>query len=179
MATRFTSTLDEARTRAAAAGWENPGFQCLSPWIAALLLEYERTVGFPYNAAFQRWLEKREGWPASDESGSPLSTLIYNAQRHNEDTAPARAGYLPLTPEMLAQARRARLPLLIWGGMLGDIECRPGAADGGPVAFIGRSRTRYYALGTPARIARTVAPAVSMPAVVIHRGPAFAALLAA
>jgi hypothetical protein len=138
--------ITEPETRALLASGKSPGWQVVSTWIADLILEYERTIGFPFLRAVQKWIQEREGWPITE--GGALSDLIYTAGTHNELTAPARAGFVPLTAEMLATGRK----LLVYGGLLGDVECRPGTHDGVPVAFIGRSRTRIYRMGTMAKL---------------------------
>jgi hypothetical protein len=75
-----------------------------SQWLCDEMDVYEKEHGFVYNRIFQEWLEKREGWPKSEENGSPLSLLIYNAQTYRRHDRLVREGYEPLTQEKIATA---------------------------------------------------------------------------
>jgi hypothetical protein len=75
-----------------------------SLWICNELNTYETTIGFPYNSIFQRWIEQREHLAALDINGSPLSLLIYNAQRFRESDRLQEAGWQPGTQRLLEQA---------------------------------------------------------------------------
>ena len=75
-----------------------------SLWLCQILNTYEATIGFPYNSIFQRWIEQREHLPPLDINGSPLSLLIYNAQRFRESDRLQEAGWQPGTQRLLEQA---------------------------------------------------------------------------
>ena len=141
---------DRAATVAFLESGEPCDFQTVSQWLVQLLTEYERTVGFPCNRVFQSWLEQREGWSIGQHAA--LARLIYNAQGEHERTAPTRAGFVPLTAEMVAEAKRTKRGVLVFGALVGHEECRPGNVNGTPCVFRHRSRTRYFPLGTMARL---------------------------
>jgi len=151
---KYKTILNEADTRAKIAaghtGYQEGrnDFDTASEWLADLLDEREKTDGFQYNTAFLRWLEKREGWPASGENGSTLSTLVYTSQGYRQTRAKLRAGFAPITDAMIRQAAEAGQRLLVLTESVfgeGEVEARPKVlADGRAVAYNGRSRSRGW-----------------------------------
>lgn len=140
--------MNEQETRELVATQQDCAFRTTSIWVADLILLYQETIGYPYISAISDWLRD-----AHKLDGPIVSRLIYNAQRYNEKLAPARAGFVPLTAEMVERAKKTKKKILIFGDIMGHAECRPGVANGSPCAFVGRSRTRFYPLGTPAKLA--------------------------
>lgn len=136
--------MNEQETRDLVATQQDCAFRTTSIWVADLILLYQETIGYPYISAISDWLRD-----AHKLDGPIVSRLIYNAQRHNEKLAPTRAGFVPLTAEMVERAKKTKQKILIYG----DVTCRPGVDNGSPCAFVGRSRTRFYPIGTPAKLA--------------------------
>jgi hypothetical protein len=95
-------------------------YRVKSQWLCDELDNYEATIGFPYNAAVQRWIEKREGLEQQADSGSPLSLLIYNAQKYRRSDRLRQEGFAPLTQAMIDEAHRRGVGIEIQGeNMLG------------------------------------------------------------
>lgn len=87
-------------------GWISR-FKTKSVWLCQELNEYERTIGFPYNAEFQKWIEKKEGIGPFNENASPLSTLIYNAQQYRKSDRLVSEGWQSPTREIIEEAMRS------------------------------------------------------------------------
>jgi len=77
-----------------------------SNWLIALIDEIVATGKYPYNGDVQRLAEKRLGLERQSDNGSPLSALVYNAQRYRRADMLVAAGYRPLTQEMVDEAFR-------------------------------------------------------------------------
>lgn len=75
-----------------------------STWLCELLDAREATGKYQYNAEFQHWFEKEYGVGPFDENGSPLSLLVYNAQRFRRHDKMIREGYQPGSEELLREA---------------------------------------------------------------------------
>jgi hypothetical protein len=85
--------------------WDFPrGWLVKSAWLCDELNHYEATIGYPYNARVQHWIEKKEGWEPFEENGSPLSRLIYNAQRFRKSDRLRTDGWVPGSQAVLADA---------------------------------------------------------------------------
>lgn len=89
-------------------------FQIKSGWLCQELNEYEKTIGFPYNATFQKWIETKEGIGPFNENSSPLSILIYNAQRYRESDRLTAEGWVPPTPEVVLKAIQEKQMVEVW-----------------------------------------------------------------
>lgn len=128
-----------------------------SQWLCDLLNDYEAHVGYPYNASFQRWLEQREGWSPSPENGSPLSRLIYNAQRFRRSDSLRMQGWEAGTPALLAQAynTQACVEVLQDSAIGGQtvVRCRVREIGGRLYAVPPRRRTHHLSIETlPCRL---------------------------
>ncbi|MFY9269006.1 MAG: hypothetical protein WAO55_04570 [Candidatus Manganitrophaceae bacterium] len=89
-------------------------FQAKSVWLCEELNDYEKTIGFPYNSTFQRWIEKKEGIGPFNENSSPLSCLIYNAQRYRESDRLIAEGWFAPTAETIEKAIQSNQMVEVW-----------------------------------------------------------------
>lgn len=126
-----------------------------SIWLCQQMDEYEKTVGFPYNASFQSWIEKKENIGSIATGGSPLSTLIYYAQLYRESDRLREEGWVPPRAELLneAIAQNKKIEVLL-ESVFGDrIQlCRIVLVNGTYYAIPPKKRTRGYVLyGNPIR----------------------------
>lgn len=133
-------------------------YRVKSQWLCDELDHYEAIIGFPYNAAVQRWIEEREGLEMQPEAASPLSLLIYNAQKYRRSDRLRKDGWSPLTQAMIDEAHRRGCGIEIQGeNMLGGT-----ATDVLTVRTVGgknyafRPKKRKYAISPNGIAARVV-----------------------
>lgn len=120
-----------------------------SIWLCQQLDEFEKTVGFPYNESVQSWIEVKERIGPFRTSGSPLSTLIYNAQRYRNSDQLRKQGWQPPTAEILNEAisgnRKVEVLLdSIFGSSIKV--CKIVLVNGMYYAIPPRARTKGYVL---------------------------------
>ncbi len=94
--------------------WKYPlGWHVKSQWLCDQLNHYETTIGYPYNSAVQRWIEKNESIGPFDENGSPLSRLIYIAQKYLHSDRLRADGWVSGSPAILTEALQLKKPIEI------------------------------------------------------------------
>lgn len=120
-----------------------------SQWLCGLIDEYAATGKYPYNADVQRLAEDRLGIGPLPESGSPLSTLVYNAQNYRRSDMLIAAGFTSLTQDMIEDAFKLGLKIETRSG----VQLTVREIDGKRYAF--KPRKRKLAVmpdGSPAKL---------------------------
>lgn len=92
-----------------------------SQWICDLLDEREAVAGYQYNAKFQKWFETEYSVGPFGENGSPLSLLIYNAQRYRGHDKMVREGFQPGSDDLLREAFEKKVEIELYSESLFNI----------------------------------------------------------
>ena len=92
-----------------------------SPWIIGLIGEIEASGKYPYNAEVKWMVEERLGLPCGratndTREGTPISTLVYNAQNYRRSDAMLAAGFVPGSDDMLVAAFESNRKIETAGG---------------------------------------------------------------
>ena len=102
--TQILETMEDVRKYIA-----NPrknDFKIKSLWLIEVIGEIANTGKFPYNADVLLLAEEKLGLPKktyaeASKEGTPLSMLVYNAQRFRRSDKLKADGYVPCTQEFL------------------------------------------------------------------------------
>ncbi len=111
MSKKFTITLrGEAELKEFLANpiWKDgdDGWKTDSDFIRAVIDEIVQNGDYPYNSTVQREVERRLSVPRQDDSGTPLSRLIYTTQTFRHDERLKAQGFQPMTQEVVDEAFR-------------------------------------------------------------------------
>ncbi len=95
-------------------------YRVRSNWLVSIIDEVTASGEFPYNSAIKRIAEERLGFPKKPDEyyaneGSPLSLLIYNAQRFRGSDNLRESGFEPLTQDLIDRALREEKSIEISG----------------------------------------------------------------
>lgn len=107
---------------------------------------------FAYNVDVQREVERLLGLPAGPENGTTLSWLVYAAQGFQRSEALVAEGYVPLTPELVLEAKAAKCKVMTPSGQI----AAPREKDGHVYLFLAKSRTQ--ALSVNGQAVRLIDP---------------------
>lgn len=107
----LTTQADLEAHLANSARWMHAGnredkWNVKSLWLIAIIDEIVAAGQYPYNAEVRRIAEQRLGYPKVSKAelareGTPLSTMIYNAQQYQESDFLTAQGFRPLTQELI------------------------------------------------------------------------------
>ena len=153
----YLETIDDLRQALVDLSWDGKSYpskwKVKSQWLIDLIEELS-TDDFAYNSDVLREAEKRLGGypdrtPAGySQEGSPLSTLIYNAQRYRRSDKLKALGYQPMTQELIEEAFQRGRKIDMQGVVL-SVKEKSGKR------YAMKSRKRVWAVspqGQPAKI---------------------------
>lgn len=132
-------------------------YRVKSQLLCDLLDRREKSDGYQYNLEFQRWFEKEYNVGSFNENNSPLSVLIYNAQRYRRSDALKRDGFIRLTQDLIDKATQLKMRIEIRGENIlgGNAHCvyKTKTINAINYLMVPRSRTKCIRPnGQPARL---------------------------
>ncbi|MCG3207244.1 MAG: hypothetical protein FOGNACKC_00844 [Anaerolineae bacterium] len=128
--------------------WRNWGldtYHVKPVWLCELVkrMWQEQNEILVYNAQVYRRAREELGLPEHDYyaegQGTPLSTLVFNAQNYVRSDRLRADGFEPMTQELVERAHREKKRILINGN-----PARTKVADGKVVAYPPRTRNKAY-----------------------------------